>query len=90
MGRHRDNGAVEVGFDPRSRTAAGWSARYAALKSRSVPDGDARAVECRAALSFHRVKRVLDAEVASGHLDQERAATLEGLLHQIHRREISS
>lgn len=87
-GRHSQNGAVAAGFDPRSRTASGWSARYAALKSRNVPDDDARTIECRAALSFHRVKRVLDAEVASGHLDHERAATMEGLLHQIHRREL--
>lgn len=83
-GRHRQGDP----FDPLSRTASGWSARYAALKSRSVSDDDPRSVECRAALSFHRVKRVLDAEVNAGHLDPARATTVEGLLHQIHRRDV--
>lgn len=85
-GKHRHDGDTE--FDPLSRTASGWSGRYAALKSRGAADADPRSVECRAALSFHRVKRVLDAEVAAGHLDPARASTLEGLLHQIHRRGI--
>lgn len=88
-GRHCQP-AVELDtFDPLSRTAAGWSARYAAIKSRGAADDDPRSVECRAALSFHRVKRVLDNEVAAGHLDSARAATVEGLLHQIHRRKVA-
>lgn len=87
-GKHRQDGDT-AGFDPLSRTAAGWSGRYAALKSRGADDADPRSVECRAALSFHRVKRALDAEVAAGHLDPARATTLEGLLHQIHSRAVS-
>ena len=86
MSRHRQEDSEP--FDPLSRTAAGWSGRYAALKSRGAADDDPRSVECRAALSFHRVKRALDAEVTAGHLDPARATTVEGLLHQIHRRDI--
>lgn len=84
-GRHHRAGVELDGFDPLSRTAASWSARYAAIKSRGATDDDPRSIECRAALSFHRVKRALDAEVVAGHLDHARAATLENLLHQIHR-----
>lgn len=87
-GRHHRDGVQLDGFDPLSRTAAGWSARYAAIKSRGATDDDPRSVECRAALSFHRVKRALDNEVLAGHLDHARADTLIGLLHQIHRRDI--
>ena len=60
----------ETTADPQSRTAASWSARYAALKSRGVEDTDPRAAECVAALSFHRLKRVIDGEVASGHMSE--------------------
>lgn len=62
--------------DPSSRTAASWSARYAALKSRGVDDTDPRAVECVAALSFHRLKRTIDGEVASGHMTPKFAALI--------------
>ena len=62
--------------DPASRTAASWSARYAALKSRGVEDTDPRAAECVAALSFHRLKRTLDAEVAAGHVSATYAETV--------------
>jgi hypothetical protein len=54
--------------DPASRTAASWSARYAALRSRGVEDTDPRAAECVRALSFHRLRRVIDGEVASGNM----------------------
>lgn len=86
-GRHQKSSSEP--FDPLSRTAAGWSARYASIKSRGAADDDPRSVECRAALSFHRVKRVLDAEVNAGHLDPARATTVEGLLHQIHRQNVT-
>lgn len=54
--------------DPLSRSAASWSARYAALKSRNVEDADPRAAECVAALAFWRLKRVIDSEVAAGNM----------------------
>ena len=54
--------------DPMTKSAASWSARYAALKSRNVTDDDPRAAECVAALSFWRMKRTIDAEVAAGHV----------------------
>ena len=38
---------------------ASWRARLAAFKSRAVPDDDPRVVECQAALSYWRVKRVI-------------------------------
>lgn len=69
--------------DPQSRTAASWSARYAALKSRNVEDTDPRAAECVAALSFWRLKRTIDAEVAAGHMAQTFAdAVTTGLREQ--------
>ncbi len=68
--------------DPQSRTAGSWSARYAALKSRGVEDTDPRAIECIAALSFHRLKRALDAEVAAGHVAQTYADTVTAGLRQ--------
>ena len=57
-----------VVVDPRERTAASWSGRFAALKSRGVEDSDPRAQECVRALSFHRLKRTIDGEVAGGHM----------------------
>lgn len=62
--------------DPLSKTAASWSARYAALKSRNVTDDDPRAAECVAALSFWRMKRTIDAEVAAGHMSATFAETV--------------
>ena len=55
-----------VSSDPASRSASGWSARLAALKSRQVPDTDPRVVECREALAYWRISRAVDAE--AGHL----------------------
>ena len=66
----------QTATDPQSRTAASWSARYAALKSRGVEDTDPRAAECVAALSFWRLKRTIDAEVAAGHMAQTYADTV--------------
>jgi hypothetical protein len=57
-----------VATDPRERTAASWAGRLAAFKSRDVPDDDPRVVEAQAALSFHRLKRTIDGEVAGGHM----------------------
>ena len=62
--------------DQASRTAASWSARYAALKSRGVEDTDPRAAECVAALSFWRLKRTIYAEVAAGHVSATYAETV--------------
>lgn len=72
-----DNQTVDTTItDPASRTAASWSARFAALKSRGVTDDDPRAAECVAALSFHRLKRVIDGEVASGNMTPRFAETI--------------
>jgi len=48
--------------DPASRSAPSWAARRAALKSRQVPDDDPRIRECNSALSYWRVRRILDTE----------------------------
>lgn len=48
--------------DPASRSASGWSAQLAAFKSRGVPDTDARVIEARSALAFHRIRRSIAAE----------------------------
>lgn len=42
--------------------AASWSGKLAAYSSRGVPDDDERIVACRAALAFHRVLKVIQAE----------------------------
>jgi hypothetical protein len=72
--------AETVVTDPRERTAASWSGTLAALKSRDVPDDDPRVVEAQAALSFHRLKRVVDLEVANGHMSDWFGATVVDLL----------
>ncbi len=72
----------ETMTDPASRTAASWSARYAALKSRNVEDTDPRAAECVAALSFWRMKRTVDAEVAAGHVSATFAETVTNGMRQ--------
>jgi hypothetical protein len=64
--------------DPASRSAASWSGRLAALRSRHVPDSDPRVAECVAALAFWRCKRVIDTE--SPHLVPEHAGVLAELL----------
>jgi hypothetical protein len=66
--------------DPASRSASGWAARHAALKSRQVPEDDPRVIECLAALAFWRCKRVIDTEAA--HLVPEHADTLAELLRE--------
>lgn len=39
-----------------------WGSRLASLKSRYLPDDDARVAECRAALSYWRCRKVIEAE----------------------------
>ncbi len=50
-------------IDPRVSSPTSWQSRMAAFISRDVPEDDPRVVECRRALSYWRVRRVLDAEV---------------------------
>jgi len=69
-----------VVVDPRERTAASWSGRFAALKSRGVEDSDPRAQECVAALSWHRLSKVIDGEVTSGNMSAEFAGVVKDLL----------
>lgn len=54
--------------DPERLSASSWSARHAALKSRNVSDDDPRVVEAQAALSYHRLVRVVRSEQAAGHM----------------------
>ncbi len=62
--------------DPSARSAASWQARYAALKSRQVDDSEPRVAECLASLSYWRLRRTIEAEVASGLLTQSFADTV--------------
>lgn len=48
--------------DPASRSASSWSATLASLKSRGAPDTDARVIEARQGLAFHRVARAVERE----------------------------
>ena len=54
-----------------------WMA-LAALVGRGAADDDPRVIGCRAALAFHRVRRVIDAE--RGHLDPADADALQEAL----------
>ena len=71
------NGTV---VDPRERTASSWAGRFAALRSRGVPVDDPRAAECVAALSWHRLSKVIDGEVTSGNMSVEFAGVVKDLL----------
>ena len=70
----------ETAIDPRERTAASWSARYAALCSRGVEDTDPRAQECIRSMSWWRLSRVIEGEVASGNMSAEFAGVVKDLL----------
>ncbi|KSU60785.1 MULTISPECIES: hypothetical protein [unclassified Gordonia (in: high G+C Gram-positive bacteria)] len=59
-------------------SASQWSAKLAALVGRGAADDDPRVIGCRAALAFHRVRRVIDAE--RGHLDPADADALQEAL----------
>lgn len=67
--------------DPAALTPAQWNGRAAAL-SRDAPPDDPRVAECRAALSYWRVRRVLDAE--RGNLDPAHIPALSDLLRHPH------
>jgi hypothetical protein len=58
--------------DPADLSPPQWQSRLAAHKSHGLPDDDPRVVECHAALTYWRCRRVLDAErgkIAPDHLD---------------------
>lgn len=57
-------------------TMESWRARLGALKSRGVPDGDPRVVECQRGLAFHRVRRA--AEGLAGELSPAELAEAVG------------
>ncbi|QEN13752.1 hypothetical protein ACRDU6_14725 [Mycolicibacterium sp. ELW1] len=50
--------------DPASRSASSWSAMLASLKSRGAPDTDARVIEARQGLAYHRVLRSVERDGA--------------------------
>lgn len=50
-------------LDPAELSPSQWSSRLAAYKSRGRADDDPEVLACRAALSFWRCRRTLDAEV---------------------------
>lgn len=52
-------------MDPASRSSSAWSALLASLKARGAPDTDARVIEARQGLAFHRARKVVEREVAS-------------------------
>ena len=58
--------------DPTALTPAQWSGRLVAYLARGRGNDDPDVVACRAALSFWRTRRVIDAEagqIAPGHVD---------------------
>lgn len=68
--------------DPASRSASGWAARRAALKSRQVPDTDPRIAECDASLAYWRTRRVIDRE--RDHLHPDHVPALADMLRHEH------
>ena len=57
--------------DPAALTPSQWSARLAAFLARGRGNDDPEVVACRAALSYWRCRRVIDAEreqLASAHM----------------------
>lgn len=59
--------------DPAALTPSQWAARLAALIGRHRTDDDPDVITCREALSFWRVRRVLDSEagqIAPGGIDR--------------------
>lgn len=60
---------------PREKTMAAWRSRLGVLASRGETSGP-RVDECRAALSWWRLRAALDREVAAGYLDPNRADNL--------------
>jgi hypothetical protein len=58
--------------DPTALTPAQWSGRLAAYLARGRGNDDPEVVACRAALSYWRTRRAIDAEagrMTPGHLD---------------------
>ncbi len=58
--------------DPTALTPAQWSGRLAAYLARGRGNDDPDVVACRAALSYWRARRAIDAEagrIDPGHLD---------------------
>jgi hypothetical protein len=51
-------------LDPADLSPSQWAAKLAAFSSRGRADDDPDVLACRAALSFWRCRRTLDAEVA--------------------------
>ncbi|MGB0971182.1 MAG: hypothetical protein ACPGVG_09505 [Mycobacterium sp.] len=69
--------------DPADLPPARWQSRLAALKSNGASDDDHRVVECLTALSYWRVRRVVDSE--RGRLAPEHVAALADMLRHAHR-----
>ncbi|MCP9271144.1 hypothetical protein [Mycolicibacterium arenosum] len=58
--------------DPTALTPAQWSGRLAAYLARGRGNDDPDVLACRAALSYWRTRRAIDAEagqIAPGHID---------------------
>jgi len=68
--------------DPAALTPAQWSARLAAYLSRGRGNDDPEVLACRAALSYWRCRRVIDAE--RDMLDARHVPALADLLRHAH------
>lgn len=61
---------------PGDLSLASWSGRLGVLTSRQVPDDDPRIKQARKAVAWHRIKNLLDTEVARGALSADRVASV--------------
>ncbi|CAN5303669.1 hypothetical protein BH11ACT6_BH11ACT6_53440 [soil metagenome] len=51
--------------DPLSNSMGSWRSKLGSLRAAGAPDDDPKVLECQAALSYWRVRRVVDAEKAN-------------------------
>lgn len=68
--------------DPAALTPGQWAAKLAAYLSRGRGDTDPDVIACRAALSYWRCRRTIDAE--RGHLDPGHVPALADMLRHAH------
>lgn len=68
--------------DPAALTPSQWSARLAAYLSRGRTNDDPDVIACREALSYWKVRRVLDAQ--RGNLSPEHIPALADMLTHAH------
>lgn len=68
--------ATTTAHAPGDLTAAQWAGHLGLLKARRTPDDHPAVLQAWAAISWHRCKRLFDAEVQRGSMSADRAAAV--------------